>query len=66
LNAVAWLAATARNLGDPLRAGQVILSGALGPMAAVGPGSLVYAKITAGKRLLGSVSARFDVAEEQS
>jgi 2-keto-4-pentenoate hydratase len=66
LHAVAWLAATARNFDDPLRPGQVILSGALGPMAAVGPGSLVYAEITVAERLLGSASARFDTAEEQS
>jgi 2-keto-4-pentenoate hydratase len=58
LLALAWLAHTARALGDPLRAGQVILSGALGPMAPVGPGTAVTASITG----LGTVSARFAAA----
>jgi 2-keto-4-pentenoate hydratase len=51
LNAVAWLARTAREFGDPLRAGQVILSGALGPMRPVQPGNTVKATVTG----LGSV-----------
>jgi 2-keto-4-pentenoate hydratase len=64
LNAVAWLARTALRFGDPLLAGQVILSGALGPMIAVGPGSQVHAEIT-GKNgdSLGSVSATFSDKE---
>jgi 2-keto-4-pentenoate hydratase len=56
LAALTWLARTARELGDPLRAGQVVLSGALGPMAVVGPGSVVSATITG----LGEVGATFD------
>lgn len=55
LLALQWLARQARDLGDPLRAGQVVLSGALGPMRAVTPGATVSATITG----LGTVSVRF-------
>ncbi|WP_067476239.1 2-keto-4-pentenoate hydratase [Nocardia amamiensis] len=55
LEALRWLAVTARDLGDPLRAGQVILSGALGPMAPVVAGNHVTAEIAG----LGVVQARF-------
>jgi 2-keto-4-pentenoate hydratase len=55
LNALAWLARTARDLGEPLRAGQVVLSGALGPMIATPPGSNVSADLGA----LGEVTAVF-------
>ncbi|MFI1353068.1 2-keto-4-pentenoate hydratase [Streptomyces sp. NPDC020898] len=55
LNALLWLARTARDHGDPLRAGQVVLSGALGPMVGVSPGVTVLAEITG----LGTVTATF-------
>jgi 2-keto-4-pentenoate hydratase len=55
LAALMWLAHTARDLGDPLLAGQVVLSGALGRMVAVSPGATVTAEISS----LGSVTALF-------
>lgn len=55
LSAVAWLANSARDYGAPLRAGDVILSGALGPMTPVAPGSSFTAEITG----IGTVTASF-------
>ncbi|MFT4262943.1 MAG: 2-keto-4-pentenoate hydratase [Nocardioides sp.] len=55
LNAVVWLARQALAFGSPLVAGQVILSGALGPMRPVVAGDIVNATVTG----LGSVSVRF-------
>ncbi|MHB9757110.1 2-keto-4-pentenoate hydratase [Streptomyces sp. BYX5S] len=55
LTALAWLARTARDVGDPLRAGQVVLSGALGPMVPATAGDTFTADIGG----LGSVSVRF-------
>lgn len=60
LNALAWLASAALEYGEPLRAGQVILSGALGPVHPVPPGAEVRAEITG----LGSVTARFSGKED--
>jgi 2-keto-4-pentenoate hydratase len=61
LKAVAWLAHQARTFGEPLRAGQVVLSGALGPMHAVEAGSEVLAEISG----LGTVTARFSEESTQ-
>jgi 2-keto-4-pentenoate hydratase len=55
LAALAWLAQTAHAVGTPLRAGQVVLSGALGPMVPVVAGAQVSAEISG----LGSVTVSF-------
>jgi 2-keto-4-pentenoate hydratase len=59
LHAVAWLAHQARRFGEPLRAGQVVLSGALGPMRPAPHGAEVTARISG----LGEVTARFNEEE---
>ncbi|WP_237047894.1 2-keto-4-pentenoate hydratase [Lentzea guizhouensis] len=55
LAALAWLATTALELGTPLATGDVVLSGALGPVVPVQAGDRVEATITG----LGTVSASF-------
>ncbi|MFI0242114.1 fumarylacetoacetate hydrolase family protein [Streptomyces sp. NPDC016845] len=62
LAALARLARTARDAGDPLRAGQVVLSGALGPMVPAAAGDVFSAEITGP----GSVSVRFHASSDSS
>jgi 2-keto-4-pentenoate hydratase len=60
LNAVVWLARTMAEVGSPLKAGDLVLSGALGPMVPVRPGDIFDMRING----LGNLKAVFE-AEAQ-
>jgi 2-keto-4-pentenoate hydratase len=55
VSALLWLGRTSAAFGAPLRAGEVVLSGALGPMVTAEPGTEITAEILP----LGRVSVRF-------
>ncbi len=55
LNATLWLAQKMVSVGNPLRAGELILSGAVGPMVSVAKGDVISVRF----ENLGSVSIEF-------
>lgn len=55
LNAAVWLARRSRELGRPLKEGELVMTGALGPMTSVQAGDVVHATIAG----IGQVGVQF-------
>jgi 2-keto-4-pentenoate hydratase len=55
LNAALWLARTMIEVGNPLKEGDVVMTGALGPMVTVSPGDVIDTRVNG----LGSVRTVF-------
>ncbi|MDE0652687.1 MAG: fumarylacetoacetate hydrolase family protein [bacterium] len=60
LHAMVWLADAMCERGEPLRAGELIMTGSLGPMAPLGPGDEIRAELDP----IGTVGTRLGVSDD--